>query len=189
MRKTLLILTSIVWVMLAGVAWAANLVTNPGFETGDFTGWTQSGNTDYTLVNIGNAHSGSHAAQFGPVGSLGFISQDLTTVSGGTYDLTFWLQNRLGNSNENEYQVYWGEVLLTDDIIDSPFFPYTEISFGNLTASSSSTELKFGFRNGPSWFDLDDVSVSMTSVPEPATMLLLGSGLIALWGFRKKPGK
>lgn len=186
MRKTLLISMSIFWVMLAGVALGANLVTNPGFETGDFDGWTQSGNLDYTGVDVGNAHSGTYAAEFGPVNLLGFISQNLTTVPGGTYDLSFWLHNRF--SGTNQYQVYWGGILLTD-IIDSISFPYTEISFGNLTASSSSTELKFGFRNDQSWFDIDDVSVSMTSVPEPAVMFLLGSGLIALWGFRKKPGK
>ena len=29
----------------------ANLVTNGGFETGDFTGWTQGGNTGFTGVD------------------------------------------------------------------------------------------------------------------------------------------
>lgn len=28
----------------------ANLITNGGFEKGDFTGWMQSGNTDFTGV-------------------------------------------------------------------------------------------------------------------------------------------
>ena len=33
----------------AGAA-QANIVTNPGFETGDFTGWTLSGDTSFTFV-------------------------------------------------------------------------------------------------------------------------------------------
>ncbi len=183
MRKSILILMSLVLVMLSGVALSQNLVTNPGFETGDFTGWTQSGNTGFTGVDIGNAHSGTYAAEFGPVGSLGFISQNLTTVPGGAYDLNFWLHNRSG-STPNEYQVYWGGSQLTD-IINSSAFAYTELSFINLTAPSSSTELKFGFLHTPSWFDLDDISVT-GAVPEPTTIILLGFGLLGLWGFRKK---
>ena len=46
----------------------ANLVTNGGFETGDFTGWTQGGNTGFTSVDFGIGHSG-YGAKFGPAGS------------------------------------------------------------------------------------------------------------------------
>ena len=35
----------------AGAA-QANIVTNPGFETGDFTGWTLSGDTTFTSLTI-----------------------------------------------------------------------------------------------------------------------------------------
>ena len=60
-----LFVLSLVLVVTAGLA-SANLITNPGFETGDFTGWTPSGSL---AVNNFNPHSGTFAAQFF-VGSL-----------------------------------------------------------------------------------------------------------------------
>ena len=43
--------------------------------------------------------------------------------------------------------------------------------------------------NGKHWegdFDFDDIIIAAKPVPEPATMLLLGSGLIGLAGFGRK---
>src|SRR5713226_6733032 len=78
----------------------ANLITNPGFETGDFSGWIQFGNVGFTGVDGGLPHSGSFAAFLGPVGSLGFLSQTLATTPGIRYDLRFFLLSDGGLPNE-----------------------------------------------------------------------------------------
>src|SRR4051812_31187863 len=71
---------------------SAQLVTNGGFEDSDvrngyFSGWTLSGNADYTSANpntfvFGNPHSGDLAAWLGSVGSDGFLSQSIATTPG-----------------------------------------------------------------------------------------------------------
>ena len=72
---------------------AAELVTNGGFETGNFSGWTLGGNTGFTGVDTASAHSGTYGAYFGAVGSTGTLSQLLNTVAGQTYTVSFWLSN------------------------------------------------------------------------------------------------
>ena len=58
---------------------AGNLVANCGFETGDFAAWTQSGNLGFTGMGTTNPNSGSFAAFLGPIGSDGFLTQNVGT--------------------------------------------------------------------------------------------------------------
>jgi len=74
---------------VSGLA-SANIVANGSFETGDFTGWTQIGNTGFTGVECPGAPfagpgDGNCDAFFGPVGSTGGITQNLATVAGVRY--------------------------------------------------------------------------------------------------------
>ncbi len=137
-----------------------------GSRTGDFTGWTRSGNLADTGVTTGIAYSGSYAAYFGPAETLGFLSQQLATTVGTTYALNFYLQS--DGLMPNEFQVTFGG--MTFDRVDLNAFNYTQETF-MLTATSSSTLLQFGFRNDNGDFFLDDVSVAAI-VPEPSSIVL-----------------
>src|SRR5262249_39383110 len=103
-----------------------NLVANPGFETGNFTGWTQGGNTAATTVSGPAPHSGNDAANLGPVGSDGTLSQNVTTVVGQSYIFSFWLQNDGGATQDFSASVNGNTVL---SLGNSTNFRYTLFNF------------------------------------------------------------
>jgi len=171
--------------MLASTAVHADLVTNGGFETGDFTGWTQFGDQTFTAVDVLSPHSGTYAAYFGPA-NTGGISQLLATTAGTYYDVSFWLMNEadvLGNSGPNSFEFSWDGVVQTT-LTNAPAFGYTQYSYV-LQATGSSTQLKLNYQQIPAVWDLDDVSAA---VPEPGSLALAGLAvaLVAMQGRRRR---
>ena len=145
-------------------AHAQNLVTNPGFETGDLTGWTQV----FCSVDGSYVHSGMFAAHAltsncGPFGCAGSLDQTITTMAGQSYHVDFWLANSNVASPHNRIGVSFVGVTILS-LVDSPSFPYTHFS-GNVTATSTSSDLHFLFSHSRVQFAagtcyLDDVSVT-----------------------------
>ena len=162
----------------------ANLITNPGFETGNFTGWTGISNADVTGTALGVApHSGSFQAAFTDPSS---ISQSVATTAGQSYTISFFYAVSGSPSPNLALNVTWGGSVF--GYLFHSASAYTEYSI-TVPAFASSTTLAFG-TTGPGGFSfLDDVSVTPTTVPDGGTTVsLLGCALVGLAGLRRKLG-
>lgn len=164
-----LLVTALALAAAAPVA-AANVAVNGSFETGDFTGWTQFGNTGFTAVASFTSGipttDGAFAAYFGPVGNVGGISQ---TFSAGTYNVSFDLSQDGGSFS----QVDFGGTTLLSNVSVGDYSSY------NFTVTvGANSALSFSFQNDPSYYYLDNVVVDLVAggVPEPTTWALLITG-------------
>ncbi len=171
-------------------------MTNSGFETGDFTGWTISGNTanpfgTYYGVDAFDANSGN----FGAYMSQDFIddgtapvdlSQTLATTLGDTYNVTYYLKQDTAPvvGYTHSFSAAFGGTTIQSltPTVGSPgtVGSFTKYSFSE-TAAGPSTTLQFAFENDDDYWSFDDVSVvDTTAVPEPSTGVLGGMALGAL---------
>jgi hypothetical protein len=178
-----------------------NSVQNCGFETGDYTGWTLSGDLRYTFVSNNPVNSGTYAAwfaggdltEFGLPGFTAFMDQTITAVPGSSFFLSFVLTNNQGCSGyapepastaSCQFSLSRNGTTLFN-IIDPAAFGFTTYNFYNLIAGSTNT-LEFASRHLPDWFVVDDVVAAPT--PEPSSILLLSSLMlgVGVWRYKRR---
>lgn len=196
MRK--LILAGVVAMTLgAASAHADPILVNGDFGTNDFTGWASSGATGvadsafYVAVagSTGDTGTGSFASfGGGNSGPTGVLSQSIGTVSGQTYNLSFSYGAAGPNAAVQTILVTAGDLSrtvtsaastnnLTTALVDYTF---------SFTAAGSSTIITFADTSAVT-FSVDAL-LDNVGIPEPASMLVLGAGLIALAGARRHGG-
>src|SRR5215510_4356052 len=81
---------------------------NGGFETGDFTGWGSDQEGAVVTSDPRYVHSGIYGVQLGTVGSLGHLTQTLSTIPGSNYLISLWLNNRPACFS-TEIRVSWNQ--------------------------------------------------------------------------------
>jgi hypothetical protein len=186
----------------------ALLAGNGGFETGDFSNWSFSGNTnenyaaciddsdygDYPFPDgYGYAyfvHSGLYGAYLGQYGSLGSLSQTLPTVSKQAYLLSCWLSslpNFDGTNNPtmpNEFRVKWNGKTYFDQT-NMSYFGWTNLKY-LVEATGSATVLEFFFRDDPAALALDDVTLQ--AVPPAVFQTVTENGGTVSFTLNALPG-
>ena len=187
---------------LAGAA-SANMLTNPGFETGDFTGWSTYGSW-YVSNNSNDVHSGTYAAVHSLTVSAGTTSttysglyQNITdtTAAGQAFNASVWISTAATNGYSEAYlQVQFGNqsggVLAQYDTTPITLDQaYTQVSLNNIVAPAGTLGMQIqgvvegiGGLTAPSsntgYTRFDDFS--LTPVPEPASLALMVVGIAGL---------
>lgn len=147
----------------------SNLVANPGFESSTFTSWALTGNVAVISggpqagVSATGPHTGTYSASLGPVGTDGIMTQNIPTTAGQQYTFDFWLSNNGGTPND--FIAKWnGQAKLT--LTNSATQSYTHYTY-TVTATAATTPIEFDFRQDPTHWNLDDISVVATGGTAP----------------------
>ena len=129
---------------------------NGGFETGDFSGWTQGEDGGFRFVTQSRADTGSDSAQLGPVNE-GTLAQEIDTPPNGDCILTFSVA-----ANGIDSSCYF-RGSIAGQVVDASQATNTFSSHTISFAGGGAQQLLFQFTNPPAFYFLDSVTLTCGS--------------------------
>jgi hypothetical protein len=203
--KTIVALTSFAGLMIGNSAFSANLIVNPGFETGDLTGWTVLGAGGSASITVQSPDNGPSASgsfniyqnngnvaanlalqQTTPNGSVGAgvlvnYSFDLkagNNANGGVEFVHIFDQNAVGGV------IGQPTGLLGPFLVGPPDGNWHTFS-GSFTtlANTDHLTIEFDATTGAAAGSLEQMHVDnivLSTVPEPASLSLAAMGLLTI---------
>ncbi len=135
----------------------AQIVVNGSFETGDFTGWTQFGDSGFDGVDGFYPHTGAYQAYFGSGTSSG-IRQNLVANAGDRLTVQFWITTDFGDIPNSCSVTLDGQPV--SDLVNFRNTIWRTFS-ATITVTHANPELVFTLMNASDYFELDDVTVTL----------------------------
>ncbi len=167
---------------------SANLITNPGFETGNFSGWSPYAYGS-EQVSSANPHTGTYEAR---INNYGWVTQTVNSVTpntayklssylympqdGGEASISITFYNSTGTSSFQQERTW-------ERIPGSAQYEKIETDWLTAPDYTAYARVRCSVASAGSYIDFDDVSLDV--IPEPGSLVLLLTGLLGL-RFKKR---
>ena len=177
--KSQLTLAALFCAALAGSASAANVLVNPGFETGSLAPWFANNGTPFVTNN--EFHTGTFSA-------AGFSNDEIRqnfapVATSDISEVSFWVKRP--TFPFDQYSFYYNDAPTFTSTItgvgsDWEFFNLTSLLTPNAHLTGFSI---YGTSTGPAF--MDDFMINANNIPEPSSLALIAAAIVGATARRR----